>query len=129
MTRINAGVHPAELPDKLLLAEHREITRIPNAVRRLNPSLDNLPETFRLGTGHVRFFYDKMAYLCFRYLRLQTECERRGFQVTDNVSAFARIGNQNFGNYSPSPADRQLVVDRIRSRGFELLPIDFDHVL
>ena len=30
MTRINCGIPPEELSDKHLLAEHREIKRIPN---------------------------------------------------------------------------------------------------
>lgn len=124
MTRINAGVHPAELPDKLLLAEHREITRIPNAVRRLNPSLDKLPEAFRLGTGHVRFFYNKMLYLQKRYAALLAECHARGFNVADKRSAFTGLNYRNWQGYRPTPQDRQLIVDRIRERGFELLPIE-----
>lgn len=125
MTRINAGVHPAELPDKLLLAEHREITRIPNAVRRLNPSLDNLPETFRLGPGHVRFFYDKLWYLELRYEVLYQECISRGFNVTDKLTAFNDTPVPSRGKYRPTPEARQLIVDRIRTRGFELLSPDW----
>ena len=34
MTRINVGISPAELNDKHLIAEHREIKRIPNCVAK-----------------------------------------------------------------------------------------------
>jgi hypothetical protein len=34
MTRINTGIPPKELTDKHLLAEHREIKRIPNCIKK-----------------------------------------------------------------------------------------------
>ena len=33
MTRINVGVDPSELNVKMLIAEHREIKRIPNLIK------------------------------------------------------------------------------------------------
>lgn len=121
MTRINVGVDAWELPDKLLLAEHREITRIPNAVRRLSPSLDDLPPVFCLGRGHVRFFYNKLAFLRLRYVDLRVECERRGFAITAKDSAFESIPFRYCGTYKPTEADRALIVARIESKGFKLL--------
>ena len=73
MTRINVGIPPAELNGKHLIAEHREIKRIPNLVNRGRYSLDNQPDTFKLGTGHVKFFYDKLLYLKRRYDKLYNE--------------------------------------------------------
>lgn len=119
MTRINTGIDPTELPDKLLLAEHREITRIPNAVRR-GASMADIPSTFRLGKGHVRFFYDKLEYLGDRYRRLLAECKRRGFNVTDRSSAFDGMT----GSYVETEHDREIVVARIESRGFHLIKVD-----
>ena len=81
MTRINL-VPPAELCDQHLLAEHRELTRIPNAVARGRYSLIGQPPAYKLGTGHVRFFFDKLAFLQKRYDALHAECRRRGFKVT-----------------------------------------------
>ena len=119
MTRINVGVDPWELPDKLLLAEHREITRIPNAVSNGRAKLTGIPPTFTLGTGHVKFFYDKLGYLKRKYADLYTECCRRGFNVTDKSSAFEDLPGGE--PYQPSQDDRQLIVDRIESKGFVLL--------
>lgn len=57
MTRINVGVDPSELNTKMLIAEHREIKRIPNVIKSGRYSLTNQPKKFTLGTGHVKFFY------------------------------------------------------------------------
>ena len=80
MTRINL-VPPAELCDQHLLAEHRELTRIPNAVGKGRYSLAGQPADYKLGTGHVRFFFDKLAFLQRRYQALHDECLARGFKV------------------------------------------------
>lgn len=80
MTRINL-VPPAELCDRHLLAEHRELTRIPNAVARGRFRLDGQPQDYKLGSGHVRFFFNKLAFLHRRYQALHAECLARGFRV------------------------------------------------
>lgn len=80
MTRINL-VPPAELCDQHLLAEHRELTRIPNAVAKGRFALRGQPADYVLGTGHVRFFFDKLAFLKTRYDALHAECRARGFRV------------------------------------------------
>ncbi|NNH89572.1 pyrimidine dimer DNA glycosylase/endonuclease V [Pasteurella multocida] len=80
MTRINL-IAPAELCDQHLLAEHRELTRIPNAVAKGKFSLLGQPEDYKLGTGHVRFFFNKLQFLKKRYDLLHQECRARGFNV------------------------------------------------
>lgn len=81
MTRINVGVKPCELSDKHLIAEHREIKRIPNCVSKGKYNMNGKPNKFKLGTGHVKFFYDKLLYLKCRYNTLYNECIKRGFNV------------------------------------------------
>ena len=80
MTRINL-IPPKELCDQHLLAEHRELTRIPNAVAKGKFHLKGQPEEYKLGEGHVRFFFNKMAFLKRRYDELHTECKARGFKA------------------------------------------------
>ena len=80
MTRINL-VPPEELCDQHLLAEHRELTRIPNAVAKGKYHLRGQPLDYKLGEGHVRFFFDKLTFLKKRYDLLHQECKRRGFNV------------------------------------------------
>lgn len=85
MTRINV-VPPQELCDQHLLAELRELPRIPNRVKRrieagqVQPPA-SAPSCYVLGTGHVVFFYDKLKFLRRRYLALLAEAEARGFNV------------------------------------------------
>ena len=80
MTRINL-VPPSELCDQHLLAEHRELTRIPNAVAKGKFNLQGQPTDYKLGEGHVRFFFNKLAFLKRRYDELHQECKARGFNV------------------------------------------------
>lgn len=80
MTRINL-VPPQELCDQHLLAEHRELTRIPNAVVKGKFSLKGQPIDYKLGEGHVRFFFNKLGFLKKRYDLLHAECKARGFNV------------------------------------------------
>lgn len=124
MTRINSGIHPRELPDKLLLAEHREIKRIPNCIAKGKFNLLNVPDKFKLGKGHVSFFYNKLGYLAKRYEALFIECLKREFNVSFYGAAFADCEDSHpelFGEYEETTNDRKIIIERIRERGFELL--------
>lgn len=116
MTRINAGVHPTELSNKHLLAEHREIKRIPNMVKSGKAKLDNIPDKFTLGKGHVKFFYNKLQFLLNRYHLIYHECIFRGFSVTAYHDAWQDIPKELFGDYKPSKQDRQIILERIKER-------------
>ena len=123
MTRINAGIHPAELPDALLLAEHREIKRIPNAVAASRAVLSGCtPSEFTLGTGHVRFFYTRLGYLLRRYAAIHDECKRRGLKVQSYHAVWGEIPRMIQLDWTPTAAARETVIARIRSKGFQLLP-------
>lgn len=121
MTRINTGVAPWELPDKILLAELREIKRIPNAIRNGRYSLKNMPEEFTLGTGHVKFFYDKLEYLYHRYQDLRAEALGRGFNVSDFSEAWNGVPSELMNDYVEKTRDREIIIQRINERGFDLL--------
>ena len=116
MTRINVGVDPKELSDRHLLAEHREIKRVPNSIKSGKAKVENLPQTFSLGTGHVKFFYNKLGYLLYRYTAIHRECVRRGFKVQNYIEAWVGIPLELMGNYQPTVADRQIVQQRIKER-------------
>jgi predicted transcriptional regulator len=82
MTRVNA-VPVSELCDKHLLAEAREIVRIPNTINSGKAKLTGVyPKEYTLGTGHVTFFYIRLKWLHNRYKELYEECKARGFNVT-----------------------------------------------
>ena len=81
MTRINVGILPSELTDKHLLAEHREIKRIPNCIVKGKYNMNGIPDKFKLGTGHVKFFYNKLFYLLDSFRELTfPRCNFNHFQ-------------------------------------------------
>lgn len=119
MTRINAGVDPKELNTKMLIAEHREIKRIPNVIKSGKAIINNIPFEFTLGIGHVKFFYNKVLYLQKRYFYIYEECIRRGFKVTNYSDSFLGIPDHLMNDYSPSDKDRNIILDRIKERLYE----------
>lgn len=118
MTRINV-VSPSELCDQHLLAEHRELTRIPNLVVRGKFNLDGQPDDYKLGEGHVKFFFDKLGYLFLRYLALYIECRTRGFNVTFRWPEEA-VPPRLWGQYEPTPnailANRARIAERMPAK-------------
>ncbi|PAT30794.1 deoxyribonuclease [Vandammella animalimorsus] len=115
MTRINL-VPPAELCDQHLLAEHRELTRIPNAVAKGKYRLQGQPEDYCLGTGHVRFFFDKLAFLQRRYEALHAECLARGFKVQHIWPAALPENPALWQDYTPTEQALALNRSRIAER-------------
>jgi len=116
MTRINVAVKPIELNDKMLMAEHREIKRIPNSIKKGRYSLNGIPDRFTLGTGHVKFFYNKLEYLHDRYIDLYNECIRRGFNVTNYEEAFNDLPDELYNWYVETDRDRKIILERINER-------------
>ena len=119
MTRINAGYAVRRLVRQHLLAELREIKRIPNAILSGKANLNDIPETFSLGKGHVKFFYNKIAYLYGRYLLLRIEAIRRGYNVQDYSDSFLQVyANypQLFNFWYPTSEAKLLVENRINQR-------------
>lgn len=116
MTRINVGVLPSELSDKHLLAEHREIKRIPNTIKSGKAKIEGIPEKFTLGKGHVKFFYNKLQYLYVRYIALYHECRKRNFNVTYYGEAFENLPKELWNYYSEEPGDREIILQRIKER-------------
>jgi deoxyribonuclease (pyrimidine dimer) len=121
MTRINV-VPPAELTTKHLVAEYREITRLPNNLRksltRKTPfSMTEIPLSYTLGTGHVKFFYDKMLFLERRFEALVAEMLKRGYNpaYTDS-SIFIPEDRRFYNDYTPTIEALIINRDRIKNR-------------
>ena len=113
MTRINV-VPPSELCDKHLIAEYRELPRVFALAR---PCQD-APKEYTLGKGHVKFFYDKLAFLRSRFINLVAECERRGFNIKYK-KPFIYLGIDGAGlynDYTPTPEALALNHARIAER-------------
>ncbi len=111
MTRINTI--PAEkLADQHLIAEYRELPRIFPKARALKP-FESVP-TYRLGKGHVLFFYDKLQWLSDRHQQLVRECQNRGFRVTLTDTLTPTQGLNN--TWTPTGPDHALNLSRLRER-------------
>ena len=116
MTRINLGVPAKELTNKHLIAEHREIKRIPNAIVKGRVNLNKIPSKFTLGTGHVSYFYDKQGYLLDRYRELYAECIARGFKVQNYEASWEGVPAKLMNKYTPTLEDTQIIRNRIADR-------------
>ena len=122
MTRINL-VNPRELYDQHLMAEYREIFMIPAALKRSLKSKrgfkpEDIPPEFRLGRGHVKFFYDKGKYLAERYEKLKKELKRRGYKL-DVRRIFPKnifLQHNLFGAWRPSEKDLALIRERLAKK-------------
>lgn len=122
MTRINV-VEPTELMDSHLLAEIREITRLPGNLwkslnRKSGPLKDSeIPPEYVLGAGHVKFFYLRFKWLEKRFESLLEECESRGFNLTNKDSGiFRQVPIEYYNDWSPTGQSFILNRQRIRDR-------------
>lgn len=119
MTRINCAIPVECLTDEHLLAEHREIARLPwnvsEAIR--SGSINKVPKKFTLNKGHVTFFVDKNKFTLNRYKIIHEECKRRGFNVTDYSDNWNTDNcNKYMGDYSPTQQDKEILFERIAIR-------------
>lgn len=116
MTRINV-VPVDELCDQHLFAEFREMTRIPNGIAsgKMKTEYRDAPLKYTLGTGHVKFFVDKLKFLKDRYDLLFQELKKRGYNVTyiwpEDLPIYAI-----HGDYIPTPEALAINRERIQER-------------
>lgn len=123
MTRINSDIDPSTLSRLHLIAELREITMVPAALTRslrtrsADTVLRSVPKAFTLNAGHVKFFYDKQAFLRRRFSRLISEMERRGYSPDKTrIEAFNGFTPEWNNDWSSTAVDDELVKERIALR-------------
>jgi hypothetical protein len=122
MTRINV-VPVSELTRLHLVAEYREITRVPGCLTKSLSrttkkfSYDEIPPDYVLGKGHVKFFYDKMFFLQKRFESLVFEMAGRGFhpKYTDST-IFIPEDDRFYNDYTPTENALSLNRQRIKER-------------
>lgn len=125
MTRINL-VDPSELTDQHLFAEFREITRIPAHVIKSSAKLPiknllhHVPDQYRLGYGHVTFFYNKGLFLYKRFDALVAELEVRAVINFNRAVRFDTTGIMRhpllYNDYTPSNYEIGLSKARLAER-------------
>lgn len=125
MTRVN--VVPVEsLTPKHLVAEYREIARVFALVEKAiqrgeKPNDKRNPKHYTLGTGHVRFFYDKLVYIAQRNAALVAEMQRREYSPQHTECLFKqwehKIVDKRFWNaYTPTQEAIKINQERIEQR-------------
>lgn len=125
MTRINSAIPVSALTDEHLLAEHREITRLPSlyAKGKDSKSLSVPPNTFVLGTGHVLFFLDKPIFCYNRYVDIYRELLKRRINVKFNgVVWYEKYSAKDMifsKKYKTTEQEKKLLVNRITQRILE----------
>ena len=131
MTRINL-TPPAELCDQHLLAEWRELTRIPNGIMagKYKVDLSKIPEKYTVrtednpggGKGHMTFFFDKLMFLYKRYKSIQEELTERGMAQANWWPSDSGIMSPNFcfkniwNDYQPTTEAIKLNRKRLAER-------------
>ncbi len=86
MTRINC-IPPNELTREHLIAEYRELPRtFKLALKAHERGWKQTIDSYRLGRGHVEFFYDKLAFLRNRHQSLVVEMKARGYTTNIDCS-------------------------------------------
>jgi deoxyribonuclease (pyrimidine dimer) len=125
MTRINV-VPIEELTNKHLVAELHEIMRLPGNLRQSlsrkgKPfSMSEIPNTYTLGTGHVKYFYNKFGFLKKRFELLVAEMRNRGHNPSYVDSSMFVIGGKWQGDYVPDDEamtkNRNRIAERLGSK-------------
>jgi hypothetical protein len=115
MTRINSAIKPFSLCDQHLLAEYRELPRLSNLAIKATAKPDLIiPDSFRLGSGHIKFFLDKGAFLYMRFLDICLELNRRGFKLAFTEYRLHPPGLNQM--HTPTQQEFDLLAERILLR-------------
>ena len=104
MTRINV-VPVEELTDQHLFAECREITRLfPLSLKANEREFEQTIHEYVLGSGHVKFFYDKLGFIEARYFKLKEELLLRGYNITlkDDIVQYRELIPAMYNDYIPT---------------------------
>ena len=121
MTRINI-IPVSELKDQHLIAEYREITMVPAALKRtLNSKIglryEKISKEYTLNTGHVYFFYNKGLYLNNRYQEIIEEMRLSEFNP-DPKRRFPKevFPNELYNDWMPSLNEQKVIRQRIEEK-------------
>lgn len=110
MVRINC-LEPSALADQHLNAEYVEILMLVSTFRK-HVKVPKIPESFRLGKGHITFFRDKLGYIKNRHELVASEMGARGFK-NGEVVTIGDFPEELCGDWAPSEADADIVRKRI----------------
>ena len=114
------------------MAEYREIFMIGSSLQRSLKSKNwdpsRIPKEFKLGEGHVLFFYDKGKYLYNRYEEIRNELLKRNFKLNkDRLFKTTQFPTEYYNDWKPTEQDQAIVWKRIEER-IKLKPEWYRHL-
>jgi len=120
MTRINTCI-PKALTDQHLVGEYNEIRRPVNlALKRYKKhgqkAFENLTPEYKLGGGHVLFFYDKLQYLHKRFESICNEMRIRGFNVNTGFDNRDKIPDFLYNDWECTNEANLILKNRLREK-------------
>ncbi|CAL9967846.1 endonuclease V N-glycosylase UV repair enzyme [Vibrio phage D69] len=115
MTRVNV-IPPELLSDEWLLAEYREIKRIPNNVRSGKYRMIGIPDHYVLGIGHEKFFIDKLMFIKNRHDAIRGELSLRFNKEYDITIDLDGIPDHLLNDWEPGIYDIQRNIRRLQER-------------
>lgn len=119
MTRINL-IDPEHLTDQHLIAEYRELPRIFALALKHNNSGKPMPKVsnYRMGSGHVIFFYDKILFLIDRQQKIINELLNRNFSImhTEVDAPINDLSDKYLNNWSPSTHEISISKQRLKEK-------------
>ena len=112
--RCNCGVNPEILADQWVIAESVELLMIGGMLRKNNYQPKSpIPPNFRLGTGHMLFWVNKMKYLKRRHEEVNKEMRRRGFNPTTKEINLEEFPTEYCNDWEPSQRDTDILRERL----------------
>ncbi|MCF7866576.1 pyrimidine dimer DNA glycosylase/endonuclease V [Candidatus Woesearchaeota archaeon] len=110
MVRINL-INPYVLADQHLIAEYNEILMLLGYVKKTK-KIENIPEKYKLGKGHIKFFANKIKYLKQRHEILKIEMKKRGFKPTKTIN-LKEYPIKLCNNWKSNEEDKKIIKQRI----------------
>ncbi len=123
MTRINL-VEPEQLSNVHLKQEFEQIPSVfelTSSVVESSEQLEqmDLPDMYKFGKGHVKFFYDKLGWLLNRYAKLRKELLRRDMYLDEVrygkvfLMAYSLCESLEWGYFDPMPEEMYLSMGKL----------------
>ena len=113
MVRVNL-IPPKKLADQHLIAEYAEMLMLVVYIKK-HPELKNIPKRYCLGTGHQKFFKNKLRYLKKRHEQLIKEMKKRGFKPTKKLN-LSKMPRSLIKDWKPSQKDEEIIKKRLRQK-------------
>lgn len=112
MVRINI-INPKSLADQHLIAEYNETLMLLGYIKKY-PKLDikKIPREYKLGSGHMLFFKDKLRYLKKRFERIKKEMTRRGFSGKIKME-LKNFNKKWINDWRPNSLDKKIIKKRL----------------